>query len=73
MTTRHMEYRGPETSKGFFKRATPRSGEYVLCPECLFETVFQRVGEPACCLSCRLDMKAGVPTKRQKREAKESK
>lgn len=71
MTTRHPDY---VINKGFIARANPRKGEYVPCPECLgLETVFQQVNEPACCLSCRLDMKAGVPTKRQKREAKESK
>jgi hypothetical protein len=65
--------RGPDTPSHFFRRATPRNGDYVLCPECEFETVFQQVNEPACCLSCRLSLKAGIPTKRQRREERESK
>lgn len=61
-----------DAPSALFKRATPRRGEYVPCPECLgLETVWQPVGEHACCLSCRLDMKAGVLTKRQRRETKE--
>ena len=66
-----LDLRSLEPRRDFFARRAPRTSEWVLCPHCMFETLQQRVGEPACCLSCRLDMKAGVPTKREQRELKD--